>query len=468
MSVKKPIMVNIIGRIQDYNRILNDIIITKKVEAVSAFGQIEKNNFLLDVNDKNVDRLVDINSVSFYEGDTDSENIFNKGKELASILGLELGEELPYEDLTMSLDEISDGLDQMYNEVINPKNMLDTLKQELKYLENFNMNSFKEMLNFEITLSELRDMNYFEFKLGILSKDNRYKLKKNYEGILAIIQHTGTSSEGEVFMIIYPKNQQEEISRILRTHSFKEIAIPKEYKETPKEILVKIENKKELIKGEILAKERILEEHRSKHKERFMYLMSQLHQIAILEDVKKATAVSEKYFYFSGILSRTDMNEINKILQKYDDIFSVFYDDHDFDKSGNKIWKVLGRNEKYSEGDASTENINNKDYKNTFGLAIYGIDNEIVSIRKKHEERLRKKKLEGQNKVYELEKELLDQYQKEAEEVIREMRSKKKSEVDEKQALQGNREVDQIEQEYIKIKPNLLETLWEEIIESKE
>ncbi len=461
-------MFNVIGRIQDYNRILNDIMITKKIEAVSAIGQIEKNNFLLDVNDKNVDRLVDINSVSLYEGDIDSENIFSKGKELASILGLELGAVLPHEDLTMSLDEISDGLDQIYNDIINPKNILDTLKQELKYLEKLNIDSFKEMFNFETSLSELRDMNYFEFKFGILSKDNWYKLKKNYDSILAIIQHTGTSSEGEVFIFIYPVNQQEEISRILRTYSFKEIIIPKEYKETPKAILVKIENKKEMIKGEILAQKRILEEQNVKYEERFMYLMNQLHQIAILEDFKKTTAVSEKYFYFSGMLSRADMSEINKMLQKYDDIFIMFYDDHNFDKSGSKFWKILRRNEKYSEDDASKEKINDKDYKNTFGLAIYGIDNEITSIRKKHEESLRKKQLEGQNKAYELEKELLDQYLKEAEEVIREMRNKKRTEVNGKQEFQENREVDQVEQKYIKIKPNLMETLWEEIIESKE
>ncbi len=461
-------MVNIIGRIQDYNRILNDIIMTKKVEAVSAVGQIEKNNFLLDVNDKNVDRLVDINSVSFYDRDIDSESIFNKGRDLESILNLESGEELPQNDLVLGMDDISDGLDRIYDDVIVSKTELDELNQELKYLENLNVSSFKEMLNLGTSLSELRDMNYFEFKFGILSKDNRYKIKKNYENILAIIQHTGTSSEGEVFMIIYLRNQQEEISRILRAHNFKEIIIPKEYKETPKEILAKIEKKKENIRKEILDQEKVLEEMISKDREGFIYLMDQLHQIEILEDVKRTTAVSEKYFYYSGMLSSTDMNEIKQILHGYDDIFTVFYDDHSFDETGNRIWKILERNEKYSERDASPNNIDDNEYKNNFGMAIYGMDNEIVAIRKKHEENLRKKKLEGQNKVSELEKELVNQYLKEAEDRIYELESKKMSVLDEEQVLPGNIEVDRLAQEYSNIKPNLMETLWGEIMESKE
>ncbi|WP_422487296.1 hypothetical protein [Gudongella sp. DL1XJH-153] len=468
MSVKKATMVNIIGRIQDYDRILNDIIITKKVEAVSAIGQIEKNNFLLDVSNENVERLVDINFVSFYEDSAESANVLEKGKALASMLGLELESGLQCEDLNMSLGEIKDEFDLMYDNALSPKTMLDALKHELKYLEDFHVKSFREMLNFDTSLSDLREMNYFEFKLGILSRDNRNNLKKNYDSILAIIQHTGTSSDGEVFMIIYPTNQQEEISRILRTHSFKEIVIPKQYKGNPKEILSQIEDKKEKLSGELLSQKEALEKLKLKYEERLKFLFGQLHNLIMLEEVKKTTAVSDKYFYFSGILSNSNVSEIREVLQKYDDVFMLFYNDRDFNENRNRIWEIIKGSGKAGPGDAATEKINNKDYVNAFGIALYHLDKEINSIRKQHEDSLRKKKLEGQNRVYELEKELKDQYWHEADLILEDIGSIKRIEAQSNQEIPKNKAIEQVEQDYIKIKSDLLDTLWEEILESKE
>ena len=58
---------NIIGKIEDVDDVVRDLLETKKVSPTSAIAEIEKNNFLLDVNDENVDRLVDLNFVHFYK-----------------------------------------------------------------------------------------------------------------------------------------------------------------------------------------------------------------------------------------------------------------------------------------------------------------------------------------------------------------------------------------------------------------
>lgn len=463
MSVKKATMVNIIGKIQDYDRILNDIIITKKVEAVSAIGQIEKNNFLLEVNNQNVERLVDINFASHYEGGYESKDVYEKGKELASILDIELESEPSYEEAGISLEDIKSELYQVSEDVIDTKTMLGALKQELKYLDDFHVKSFNKLPGFETSLSELREMDHFEFKLGILSKDKRNKLKKDYDSILAVIKHTGSSADGEVYMFIYPTNQEEEISRVLRANDFKEIILPKEYKGNPKEILSQIEVKKENLRKEISVQKKVLEQFKLKHEERLKYLLSQLHNIRTLEDVKKTTMVSDKYFYFSGVVSPSNTSEVKEVLKGYDDLFILFYEDEDFDERGKGVKKEIK-----ASGEITMPKLNDKDYMNSFGLALYEMDQEIDSIRKKHDDTLRKKKLEGQNRVNELERELLEEYIKEAEARMDGTRSKREKELLAKQGIPMKDAIDQVEQEYLKIKPNLLETLWENIVESKE
>ena len=69
MSVEKMTMMNIIGKVDEVDGVLKDLLKTRKVDLVSALTQIEENNFLFDVSDENVDRLIDLNYITSYEND---------------------------------------------------------------------------------------------------------------------------------------------------------------------------------------------------------------------------------------------------------------------------------------------------------------------------------------------------------------------------------------------------------------
>ena len=50
----------------------------------------------------------------------------------------------------------------------------------------------------EVELSQLENLEYFDVRYGTLDKDGRYRLKKNYGNLLAMIYHTGTIDGKEV------------------------------------------------------------------------------------------------------------------------------------------------------------------------------------------------------------------------------------------------------------------------------
>src|SRR5665648_266010 len=218
MSVEKMTMMNIVGKIDNVNDVLTDLLKSEKVDLVSAMTQIEKSHFLFDVSDENVDMLVDLNYISSFAKNEETQQLLKKCEEVTEILGLECDSR--YADTKHGMptkQELQAELDEVHKEVIKPYTMLEALEKELAYLDDFHTNSFKEMEEFPLTIDEMRDMEYYDFKMGILSKEDRLKLKKNYENILAVFLHTGSSAEGEVYFAFYPKKLESEISRILRS-----------------------------------------------------------------------------------------------------------------------------------------------------------------------------------------------------------------------------------------------------------
>jgi len=317
MSVEKMTMMNIIGSKQDVDSVLKDILKSGKVDLVSALKQIEDNNFLFDVSDENIDRLIDLNYISTYEKDERYEELIKKGENLKEILGLEIDREIHELDVKLNREDILKELNEICDAVHDPNIMVHALNKELEYLEGFFANSFKELNDFSVPIGSLRDMEYFNFKMGVLSKDDRQKLKKNYENILAILLHTGSSTNGEVYIVLYPKSVEEEMRRILRSLNFSEIIIPKEYSGTPQEIQSQIQSMKDRLHREIEGQQKRISELKDKYKERVNFLMDQVKLLSKLDNIKENIAFSKNYFYLSGWITEADKDDINKMYDKY-------------------------------------------------------------------------------------------------------------------------------------------------------
>lgn len=327
MSVEKMTMMNIIGKVGEADLVLKDILQSGKVDLVDAMTQIEENNFLFDVSDENIDRLIDLNSITTFEKDERYEELLKKGEELKKILGIVTESEIHETSVEMKREDILNELDDICEEVTEPNVMLQAMQRELEYLEDFYANSFKELKEFSVPISSLREMEYFSFKMGTLTKEDRHKLKKNYENILAILLHTGTSVQGEVYFVLYPTSLEEEMKRILRSLNFREIIIPKEYSGTPQEIREQIIKNQERLQREIKGQQDRLAEIKVKYEARIEHLIAQVRLLSKLDNIKEKIAFSKRFFYMSGWVAQSEREEIKKTLGKYGDTLVIFKDE---------------------------------------------------------------------------------------------------------------------------------------------
>lgn len=327
MSVERMTMMNIIGKVEETDLVLKDILQSGKVDLVDAMTQIEENNFLFDVSDENIDRLIDLNNITTFEKDERYEELLKKGEELKKILGIETGSEKHETSIQMNREDILAELNDICEEVTEPNVMLQAMKKELDYLEDFYANSFKELKEFTVPISSLREMEYFSFKMGILSKEDRHKLKKNYENILAILLHTGTSAEGEVYFVLYPTSLEEEMKRILRSLNFREIMIPKEYSGTPLEIREQIIKNKDRLRREINGQEDRLSEIKAKYGDRIEHLIAQVKLLSKLDNIKEKVAFSKRFFYMSGWVAKSDKASMKSNLENHNETLVIFKDE---------------------------------------------------------------------------------------------------------------------------------------------
>lgn len=327
MSVEKMAIMNIIGRVEDVDHVLKDILNSGKVDLVDAMTQIEENNFLFDVSDDNIDRLLDLNNITTFNKDERYDELLKKGENLKVILGIDQDADVPEAKIEMNSEDILKEFESICDKTHEPNTQLEALNKELDYLENFYANSFKELKEFSVPIGALRDMEYFNFKMGILTKEDRNKLKKNYENILAIILHTGTSADGEVYFVLYPATLEEEMRRILRSLNFREINIPQAYSGTPVEIRDQILKNKERLREEIEGQESRILEIKNKYSTRIHHLISQVKLLSKLDEIKEKIAFSKRFFYMSGWVAKSDKAEMTEILGKNSETLVIFKDE---------------------------------------------------------------------------------------------------------------------------------------------
>lgn len=328
MSVQKMIMMNLIGNIPDVDSILIDLLKSNKVDLVSALDEIENNHFVFNVNDKTLDKQVDLNYTAPFHVDNEYEELKSKLDELKDVLKVHHTNNTKDIKLNLNKDSIKEETNKIYEEIHVITEQKRLVEEKLKELEDF-LNSFPAYNAFSQPIEDLRNLNYFDYKFGILSKDDRVKLKKNYENILAVVLHTGTSKDGEVYLVLFPSVSSEEIGRILRSLNFKEIIIPAQYNGTPIEIKEQLEKEKSNLELEIKSYERELENLKNIYEDNIVSLLNQINIYVKIEKAKEWLGVSRRFFYLSGWISKKDKAEIENILSNYKDILVMFREGND-------------------------------------------------------------------------------------------------------------------------------------------
>lgn len=313
-------IMNVVAPLEVMESVVVDILKTGAVSIINSQNQIDNNAFTFNLeNEKNLERAIELNHIAPFERDSMINTTIEKAKEMEEFFGIK--------DLKVDYDKIDMGVNHeaFYDEIKYKSKRLREIREDLKVIDGIEEN-YDYFKNVNIDLSKLSDLKYFKVRFGILDKEARFRLKKNYGNILAMIFHTATIDEGEVYLAIFPKEVEKEIDRILKSLNWEDVEILGRYKGTAKEILENFETEKEALKKE---EKEILE-----YRDNFLKSNREEVETAItsmlisenIEEVKRYMAKSNKYFYLSGWVSLMDKDRVEEILSKYDGLLTSFRD----------------------------------------------------------------------------------------------------------------------------------------------
>lgn len=326
MAVEKMLMMNVIGKIEDVDNVLRDIILSEKVELVSSEAQIELNNFAFKLQGGNIDKAVGLNYVTSFERDNSHDKELKKVTELKDILNIELEHFKVEAQKDINNTGINKKFYTIYDKVKDCHEALNKKILELHEVD-YLLQSFSKVEKIDIEIKDLINLNYFDFRFGILSKENRIKLRKNYENILAAIFHTGTNEKGEVYLALYPNKLKEEMDRILKSLSFEKIMIPNKYISNLKYIEDILEENKISLKKEIEVLEKHLHEFKKDYINDIVFFYTNLKMRERIEQSKEYVSRSNKYFYLSGWVGKKDKQYMKDMLSPYEELLITFEDD---------------------------------------------------------------------------------------------------------------------------------------------
>ncbi|WP_240648969.1 V-type ATP synthase subunit I [Anaerosphaera multitolerans] len=312
---------NVIGKLSVMDGVLIDILKSKKVNIINAQREIENNEFSFSLEDqKELEKILEFNYVVPFEKDESKEVTVKRAKELMEFFGIKSIEREFVESTNLEIDF------NKYYEILKPKvDRLKEIREELETNERISGN-YKYFENVDIDLSQLANLEYFNVRFGVLDREGRLKLKNNYGNIAALIFHTKSTEDGEVYLAIYPKEVSNEIDRILRSLNWEEVDITGKYTGTAQEVLEDFEREtKELLKEE----EEIVNYRDSLLRDKEDLIKKLLARMLLnekLEEVKGSMARSRRYFYLAAWVGVSDCDEIASLLSKHKGVSFNFKD----------------------------------------------------------------------------------------------------------------------------------------------
>lgn len=178
MAVEKMHLVNIMAKLENLDDFLEDLINIDEFDQVDAFRQVQNREFSIKASEENIDKTEDFNELDSFEK-IDSTFIKNLEdiKEFLNLEDSDNGKRINDEKLKNLLKMLEDNIEEKKD-----------LEEKNKKLEEY-INNLQALENEEININKITNLNYFNYRLGEVSKDGRFILKNNYESIPSLIIH---------------------------------------------------------------------------------------------------------------------------------------------------------------------------------------------------------------------------------------------------------------------------------------
>ncbi len=253
MAIQKMIFLKIAGSVEDLHEVLQKLILTGKIYFDFEHSDIYDNSYIIHEYES-----VMIGPPEYAPEDIDALEVqCNQAEaEIESLsAGLGIKPEVDVGSFYSGKDGLRTALDDLQDLSQRLLSKIKGITQ--KQATVFQYEQLKNKLSYitpkDLDFRQLETLNYFNYEIGSLSKEGRFRLRQNYENISSIVLNIGKikDPEEDIQIIIFPRPFQEETSKLLKSLNWTQLFIPKDLDGSVVQMIDQAQKKIRLLSEEV-------------------------------------------------------------------------------------------------------------------------------------------------------------------------------------------------------------------------
>jgi len=262
MAIEKMKLLSLVGARDQEHDILQELVLCQKVHINLENSETYGNNYIMHEYEAMLPAAEKVQEENDVEAESACRSVIAEVEKIA--LELEL-------DLNIVLDEIKSYSKQQaledlqaLKEEMGPN--IETIIEKRKQINSIeSLSKNLSYFNKEIDFTVLNSLRYIKYEVGMLSRENRLHIKKNYENISALVFEIGEieASKEDIYIVFYLGELEEETHRLLKSLNWHKLEIYQNLREGIDTCKAENEKKLEILKKQITILEKNIFETKS-------------------------------------------------------------------------------------------------------------------------------------------------------------------------------------------------------------
>ena len=319
MAIQKMEFIRIVGSLDDMHEVLEKLVLSEKLHFDFEGAEAYDSSFIIHEYESLMTDPSTYTKEDFDEIEAQCasmEQILEylcKGLSVEPVIDKESLADSHYsiEDARTDLKKLMELMDAKIAEINRKKGAISQFRQ------------FREMINSityrDVDFKDIEGLNYFDYEIGSLSKENRMRLRRNYENISAVALNIGTikNSTEDIDIIIFPKQFREETSKLLKSLNWVKLEIPEGISGNVSQMIRQTDAKIRTLQNEVDELSVVLHENR----EETRVLLNKIYTTIKLEErvlrLERDIVYGQNTFVLNAWIIKGDRKEVERVLSQH-------------------------------------------------------------------------------------------------------------------------------------------------------
>ena len=224
MAIEKMKLLSLVGSKEEEHDMLQELVLCEKVHIDLDHSENYGNHYIIHEYEAMLPVAPKVEEVNSTDIASECQGALTELEKMAEHLEMNLSvivDDIKSYSKAQALQDLSRLKEKMQPSI----EAIDEKKKELRKIQD--TNDILGEIHKKIDFTTLNELKYIRYEIGLLSKDNRLHIKKNYENISALVFEIGEieDSREDIYMVFYLKELEDETHRLLKSLNWHPIEI---------------------------------------------------------------------------------------------------------------------------------------------------------------------------------------------------------------------------------------------------